>query len=791
MGGNFRVGHWLIQPGLNTISNNGTDVQVEPKVMEVLVCLASRPGDSLSKETIIKAVWPDTFVSDDALIRCVSELRRVFEDDARAPVVIQTIPKRGYRLLAPVHYEGATDMPPGSQIVARSPDDTMLRRSAVQVLRGRQSLAIVASVVVVLAAFGLWRWKVHRAQMGKLTDKDTIVLADFANSTGDVVFDDTLKTALSIALHQSPFLDVLSENKLAATLTLMMRPSDTKLSPDIARELCQRAGSKAYIAGSIASLGSQYVLALKAVNCQTGSTLAQDQVTAAAKENVLDALGKAASKLRGQLGESLLTVQKLDVPLSEATTPSLEALRAYSLGEKALRENGEVAALSYHERAIEHDPNFAMGYRAVAADYFGMGEVGRATDYYKKAFQLRDHASEREKLQITANYYQNVTGELDKAARTLQDELQTYPREYRAHLDVGLLYAEQGQYEKSLESYREALRLAPDNGAAYDDLAYSLLALQQFQEARQTIQHALARELDGSVLHAGLYALAFLATESSTMTEQQQWFAGTSEEDFGLSLASDSEAYAGHLGKARDLTRRSVDSAIRADSKENGAIWEEIAAQREAAFGNFTNATQAAKDGLKLVPGSRAVEAEAALAFAMSGAAGRAESLAQNLNKRFLQDTQMQSVWLPSVKAQLALRQHDSALALKFLQIGKPIELGQISFVANISCLYPTYFRAEAFLAAGQGNEAAAEFQKILEHNGIVWNCWTGALAHLGLARANALQARNSHGADADAARAKALAAYDDFLLLWKDADPDIPLLHQAKAEYARLQAIH
>jgi tetratricopeptide (TPR) repeat protein len=481
-------------------------------------------------------------------------------------------------------------------------------------------------------------------------------------------------------------------------------------------------------------------------------------------------------------------VQKFDVPLEQATTSSLEALKAYSLGTKASREKGSAAALPYHQRAIELDPNFAMGYNAVGSDYFSLGELGRGSDYFTKAFQLREHASEREKLGITANYYENVTGELDKAAQTFQEEIESYPRDYRAHLDLGNVYASQGQYERAAESHRQSLRLARDNVSPYVDLANSLLSLQRLDEVRQIIYEAQARKLDNFILHNALYALAFLGADSAAMAEQQQWFAGKPETNFGLALASDTEAYGGHLGKARELTKRAVDSSVRADSKENGAIWQANAALEQAAYGNAAEARQSVAEALKLAPTSQGVESEAALAFAMAGDTARAESLAQDLGKRFPLDTQMQSLWLPAIQAQLALDKKNPASALNALQAASPIELGQIFFVANISCLYPTYVRGETSLAAGQGSAAAAEFQKILDHGGIVWNCWTGALAHLGVARANALQSRTSQGADADAARVRALAAYKDFLTLWKDADPDIPILKQAKAEYAKLQ---
>jgi len=647
---------------------------------------------------------------------------------------------------------------------------------------------IVAGVAVVVIglAVGGWLYFARRAQA--LTEKDTIVLSDFTNTTGDAIFDDTLKTALNVSLRQSPFLNVLSDSEVAKTLQQMTRPADAKLTPGVARELCQRAGSKAYVAGTIGSLGSEYVLGLKAVSCRSGDTLAEEQLTAASKEKVLDTLGGAASKLRGELGESLATVQKLDVPLDQATTSSLEALKAYSLGQKAGDEKGPAAELPYDQRAIELDPKFAMGYAALGDDYFTLAEIGRANEYYAKAFQLRQHASEWEKLTIAADYYSSVTGELDKAAQTYQEIIESYPRSDEAYGNLGNVYAEQGQYEKAAEITRQAVRLAPDQVAPNGNLANFALALQRFDEARQSIHEAQARKGDNYILHNTLYALAFLGADSAAMAEQQQWFAGKPEENDGLALASDTDAYAGHVGKARELTKRAVDSAIRADRKENGAIWQANAALQQAAYGNPAEARQSAAEALKLAPASQGVENEAALAFAMAVDTARAESLTHDLGKRFPLDTQMQSLWLPAIQAQLALDRKNPAAALSVPQAASPMELGQIAFASNLSCLYHVYVRGEAYLAAGQGSAAAAEFKKILDHNGIVWNCWTGALAHLGIARANALQAKTSQGADADAARSRALGAYHDFLTLWKDADPDIPILKEAKAEYAKLQ---
>jgi eukaryotic-like serine/threonine-protein kinase len=640
-------------------------------------------------------------------------------------------------------------------------------------------IALSVALTVVAFAVGIYFY-LHRPP--KLTERDTIILGDFSNTTGDPVFDDALRTALSVSLSQSPFLNVLSENKVASTLKLMTRPPDTKLIPDVARELCQRAGGKAYIAGSIASLGSQYVLGLRVVNCQTGDVLAQEQDTAAVKEKVLDALGKSAARLRGKLGESLGTVQKFDVPLAEATTSSLEALEAYSFGVKVSAEKGPAAALAYDQQAIELDPNFALGYRAVGGDYESMGEMGRASEYYTKAFELREHASEREKLDIAAHYYTDVTGELEKAAQVYRERIANYPRSPAAYGNLGNVYAGLGEYDKALIEFRE-------DTVSFGNRTNVLLALQSFDDARQSAQEGQARNLDDLILHNALYALAFLRGDSSSMAEQQRWLAAQAAyENWGLSLESDTEAYRGRLGEARVATKRAIDSAIRADSKENAAVWLENSALREAAFANPAYAKRAAEEGLKLAPNSPGVMAESALAFSIMGDAPRSEKLAEALDKANPLDTQTQSLWLPAIRAQLALDRNKPAVALNSLQAATGIEFGQIPFVANLSCLFPTYIRGEAYLAAGQGTNAATEFQKIIDHSGIVWNCWTGALANLGLARANGLQSRTSQGADGDAARVRALSAYKAFLTLWKDADPDIPILKLAKAEYAKLQ---
>jgi eukaryotic-like serine/threonine-protein kinase len=434
------------------------------------------------------------------------------------PPAVQRIVRRCLEKNREQRFQSASDL--AFALEALSDSGTVAVAEAPSAARGRVWKVAIAGLTLVLIVAGALYY--DSAQGRRLTEKDTTVVTDFMNTTGDPVFDDTLKTALKISLRQSPFLNVVSDEKVEMTLRLMARPATTPLTPAIAREVCQRAGSKAFIAGSIASLGSQYVLGLKAVNCQSGEVLAEEQASAQAKEKVLAALGGAASRLRRQLGESLTTVQNFDVPLAEATTSSLEALKAFSLGLKAGREKGPAAALPFHQHAIALDPNFATGYNGVGSDYYSMGELGRAREYLTKAFQFRMHASEREQLDIASGYYEIVTGELEKAAETYKEWIASYPRDPSAHLNLGNMYSSQGQYEKSIAAFHESMRLEPDDLAPYGNLANSLLALQRFDEARQTIQQARERKLEGYILHTALYAVAFNKRDVPAMAEEQQ-----------------------------------------------------------------------------------------------------------------------------------------------------------------------------------------------------------------------------------------------------------------------------
>ncbi len=805
--GIYQFGKLRVDALARTLRREEEIVTLNRRAFDVLLYFVQNPGRVLTRDELLKNVWPDTYVDENSLAQSISTLRRALEEKPGDNNYVVTLPGRGYqfvsqvKVIAPTNLAVAVDAAPAGhsssgmifqQETIRTSviteEEVSSRPAALPASRATRistfwRIAAPIVTIAMLVAVGL---NYRARQRARLTEKDTIVLGDFANSTGDAIFDDTLKTALNISLRQSPFLNVLPDSQVTKTLQQMTRPAGTKLMPEVAREVCQRADSKAYIAGAIGSLGSEYVLQLKAVNCRSGDKLAEEQMTAASKEKVLDTLGEAASKLRGELGESLASVQKFEMPLFQATTASLEALKAYTVGAAHDRQS-PTAALPDFQRSVELDPNFARGYLAIADQYTNLGKPGRANEYLTKAFQLRQHSSEPERLRIAATYYMQVTGELNNAAQTYQEQMEEYPHDVVGG-SLGNIYAELGEYEKAVEVTRQSQLLRPDYHGWYPNLANYAIALQRFDEARQIIDQAQARKLDDFQLRNARYALAFFGSDSAGMAEQQQWFAGKAEyENFGLALASDTEAYVGHVAKARELIERAVDSAIRTDNKEVGAIYLAIAAQREAVFGSPAEARQGATEALKLAPESPGAAAEAALAFALAGDTGHAELLAQDLEKRFPLDTQMQSLWLPAIRGQLALDQSHPAPALKSLQAASAIELGTIPFVNNISCLYPTYVRGEAYLAAGQGTTAATEFQKILDHSGIVWNCWTGALAHLGVARANALQSRTAQGAVADAARVRALAAYKDFLTLWKDADPEVPILKQAKTEYAKL----
>jgi len=669
-----------------------------------------------------------------------------------------------------------------SPALAPSPSSSAVRVVELPITSGRKLSKILAPAAVVLVAAliagGLYfrsRSATSTKKAAPLSEKDTVVLADFDNKTGDNVFDDALKQALAVQLGQSPFLSILSDRKVEETLRLMGRAPNERITREIARELCIRTGSKALLLGSISNLGGQYVIGVDAVSCSSGDTLAKEQEEAASKQEVLKALGKAASSLRGKLGESLATVQKFDVPV-EATTPSLEALKAFSMGITTFRAKGNAEAIPFYKRAIELDPNFAVAYASLGVVYGNLGQASLAEEDIKKAYALRDRVSDREKYRIAALYYDSVTGELEQETQVYELWAKSYPQDSVPPGNLGYIYGQLGQYDKSLAATLEAQRLAQD-ATGYSNLADTYIELNRFDDAQKTIEEAQKHNRAGDFLHLAIYQLAFLKGDAAEMERQVAWAAGKpGSEDFLLSVQSDTEAYYGHLTKARDFSRRAVDAAVRNDSKETAAIWQVNAALREAEFGNPATAKQDVAAALKLSPG-RDVEMLAAVALARSGETARAETIVGELEKSYPSQTLLKVYWLPTIKAAIELSANNAARSLVHLEAAAPYELGEPPQF-QLGTLYPAYIRGQAQLMAHNGAAAAPEFQKLLDHRGIVLNFVTNALAHLQLGRAYAMSG--------DGAKAK--SAYLDFLNQWKDADPDIPILKEAKAEYAKLQ---
>jgi serine/threonine protein kinase/tetratricopeptide (TPR) repeat protein len=650
---------------------------------------------------------------------------------------------------------------------------------SVPIKRPFWKILVPALVVLIAAIAGGIYWHSRSATQATkstpLSERDTIVLADFDNTTGDPVFDGALKQALGVELGQSPFLNILSDRKVAQTLNLMGRTSADRITREVAAELCLRTGSKAFILGSISNLGGQYVIGIDAIGCSSGETLAREQEQAAGKQDVLKALNGAASKLRTQLGESLASVQKFDVPV-EATTPSLEALKAFSMGIATLRVKGNADAIPFFKRAIELDPNFAVAYTSLGVVFGNLGQASLAAENLKKAYDLRDRVSEREKYRITSMYYQRGTGEIEQAIQVFEMWAKSYPEDSIPRANLGVIYSILGQYDKALEGVVQAQRLEP-TAIGYSNLTSLYIATGQIEKAEATVAEAEKKNLAGDFLHYYIYQIAFLKRDRAGMERQVAWASGKPGiEDALLSYQSDTEAYYGRLTQARDYSRRAVDAAVRSDAKESGAIWQINEALREAEYGNSALARQNVAAALKISPG-RNVKLLAALTQARSGETAQAKALADELEKNYLSDTVLKVYWLPTVRAVLDLNANNTTQALESLEAPAPYELGEPEQF-QLGTMYPLYVRGLAYLAAHNGTAAATQFQRILDHPGITINFPTGVLAHLQLGRAYVVAG--------DGAKAK--AAYQDFFSLWKDADPEIPILKQARAEYAKLQ---
>jgi len=749
------------------LHKSGVRQKLSGQPFEVLRVLLQHPGQIVSRQELQRSIWPDdTFVDYDlALRKSITRLREILGDSADNPRFIETIPRKGYRFIAPVisSDQGLLEPIDGSQ---RTPFPSRLKIAL--------AIAVVALSAVTVAGL-LWRSQHAR----KLTDRDTIVLADFVNTTGDSVFDDALKQGVRVQLEQSPFLSILSERRVSDELLLMGRAQDDRLTRAAADEICQRTGGAAVLAGTISNLGSHYVIGLNASNCRTGENLSSVQIESDSREHVLRGLGASVTSMREKLGESLSTIAKYNVPLEEASTPSLEALQAYSLGMKTWRSKGGGESIPFFDRAIELDHGFALACTDLADIYEDLGEPGLAGEYASKAYQFRDRGNPREKFRIATAYYFHQTGDLRKAIETAELWAQSYPRDSWPPHYESVINEFLGRYEKAVADGLEALRLDPDAPNLHSDLMEDYLALDRRPQVRTVYQQALERRIDNVFLHNDMYVLAFLEDDRAEMAREVAWASGKpAAQDLLLSAQSDTEAFFGRLVKARQLSRRAFELAASTGQKETAALWELDDALHEAELGNSVQARQRTRDALATAS-TRDVQILAALVLARAGDSTQAQRLCEKLEKRLPYNMELNSYWLPSIRAAIQLNLGSPSRALELLEIAKPYELAfPRPQIGGGGLLYPVWLRGLALLRQNRGNEAAAEFRKILEHRSIITNSLIGAIAHVQLAR--------SYFAQGDKSQAR--TTYQDFFALWKDADPDIPILKEAKAEYANLQ---
>jgi eukaryotic-like serine/threonine-protein kinase len=756
----YRFGPFEVDPSERRLSREGTLVPLTPKAFEILLVLLQSAGHTVEKDRLLKEVWPDTFVEEGNLAVNIFALRKALGGANGDHEYIETVPKRGYRFVGKL-----------SRVAPRNLEG----RSAPHVSQ-RYRLWFTAMTTVILGILvfaGFSYWRSEKAK--HLTEQDTVVLADFVNRTGDPVFDGTLRQALSVELTQSPFMNVASDVQLSEVLRRMGRPPGEAITRVVAAEACLRMGGKAVLAGSISNLGTHYVVGLEALGCARGNTLAISQAEAANKEKVLRALDQAASQVRRKIGESLSSLEKYDFPV-DTTTQSLEALKAFSMGQKALRDTGEGEAIPFLQQAIQLDPDFALAYAVLGRAYENVGEDAAAIANFTRAFQLRDRLSEREKYHLTTLYHETVTGDLDQAKAAAELWVHTYPRDGFAREKLATVYGDLGRPEEAHAQAQEALRLDPNSTVNIFNAVSGAEALNRLDEARHILGEAQARGLDGPIIRESLYSLAFLLGDSAGMDRQVSWAIGRAEaEEMLLSQHSDTAAYYGKLHDARQLSRRAAESARRGQAREIAATCEMVAGLRDIETGNLTEGNKAVRSA-SLSP-ARDVRILAAFAFARIGDVHRALALINEIERQNPANTLVKYYWVPTVKAALELHTGQPQTAISLLETVAPYDWSQNSNLTNMWTGYPVYLRGEAYRLAHKPTDAAAEFNKLLAHRGLLLNSVLGALARLQLARAD-LQMGHPNDARNE---------YVTFLALWKEADPGIPILQEAKAEFAKL----
>jgi DNA-binding winged helix-turn-helix (wHTH) protein/tetratricopeptide (TPR) repeat protein len=795
----IRFGIFEADLSAGELRKGGSRIRLQEQPFQILTMMLERPGQVITREELRAKLWPsDTFVDFEHGVNSgVARLREALGDSADSPRYIETLPRRGYRLIASVE-GGATQAPPPSTevsggnggtassttpIPAMSPDSAAPAAqpdaaSPVSPALGdraarfswRRSLALAGTAAILLGIGGYFYLRPAHA----LTESDSIVLADIANSTSDPVFDNTLRQALAVKLIDSPFLNILPDDRMRETLRFMGRSPDERLTSTTAREVCQRLSAKAMLSGSITQLADHYSLLLEATNCSSGDLLARTGAEAVGKGGVLKALDTTAAEIRRKLGESLMSIQKNDVPIEQATTTSLEGLKAFSLGQAARNRGMEQESIPYFQNAIELDPNFAMAYAVLGQVYANAGENALSVEYTQKAFDRRERAGERENLYISSHYYENVLRDLNRTAQIYQLWRSTYPRDVVPAINLGSLYNSLGQPDKAAAELMDARRLDPDSAFVYSNLALAYLDLNRLDESKSILDEARARGIDGDDFYLVRYLVAFNEGDSATMKQQ---LASAADKPFDhdlLALDGATAAYSGRLRASEELFRQAEDAARRSGRLESAAEEQAAAALVEADFGRPEAARQLAKASLNGVKGIGA-QTLAALVLARSGDVSAAEAIAADLAQRFPSDTLLNAVHLPAIHAAAELARGNANNAIRLLQAALPYDLCKDEHVAPG---YAAYLRGEAYLSTGDGKAAEVEFRKLVDHRGSQANRPHRALALLGLARARALAGES----------AGSRMAYQDFLALWKDADADIPVLRQSRAEYARLR---
>jgi DNA-binding winged helix-turn-helix (wHTH) protein/tetratricopeptide (TPR) repeat protein len=787
----YEFGPFRMDPDKQVLLRDGQLIAVTPKAFETLLVLVRRGREVVSKEELLKEIWPDSFVEEANLSQHIFKLRKALGDTLEGERYIVTLPGRGYRFAVPVR----TITQGGEVLIAqmRSRAQIVIEEHALEPVETQPALPPPAHATpkwrkwllpsgAAAATVGLGLLLLlRRHQPIPLNAQDSVLVADFTNLTGDPVFDNALRQGLEVQLQQSPYLNLVSEDRIQQTLRLMGQPPETQVTGQVAREVCVRTGTAALLEGSIQNVGARYVLNLRSTNCRTGDVIDREQAEVARKEEVLEAITRMTRGFRKRVGESGATLEKHDVPLAEATTTSIDALKAYSLGLRAEVNQNQETTIPFFKHALELDPKFAMAYAYLGLEYGSLGSSELATKNIRKAYELAERVSDNERFFISAYYYGRAAGNQEKARQICEAWAETYPREFTPHAFLsGFIYPALANFDKATEEARKGMEIAPEQWIVYYHLGVNSLYAGRPNQAEEALRSAFGRKMETAQLLVLQYDLAFLKDDREGMQQAVKAAQGEPDSmDWMADRQAFSFAYAGRLQKARVLSRQAMELAQQQGNGERAGLFAIRSALWEAFFGNAREAKQGAARALALAS-NREVDYGAAVAAGLEGDSREAQAIADHLEREFPEDTSIRFSYLPVIRAIVALHRNDPAGAIHALEPAIPYELGapRGSVTCFFGALYPILFRGEAYLAAHKGPEAAREYQKLLDHRGTMIGDPVAVLAHLGLARSYALSGDTSNARN----------QYKEFLALWKDADPDLPVLHEARTELARLQ---